>query len=362
MTLDELPTPCLVLDRPRLMANLARMSVAVRRTGAAFRPHLKTAKCIEIGRLATAGQAGGITVSTLAEAEAFARAGFRDIVYAVGITPAKLDRAAAMAGVLTLLTDDVPTAQRIAAHPAPLRALIEVDCGERRGGLPPDHPVLLAVADALGARCAGVLTHAGHSYAGVTRADMQAVAEAEIAAASEAAQLLRDHGHEAPIVSVGSSPTALAAEGVALVTEIRAGVYMFGDLFQAQIRTHEIEDIAVTVLASVIGINRTAGHALVDAGAIALSKDRSTQDRFDRGFGLVLDRAGQRLFPEAIVTRVYQEHGVVPLSEPLRGLRVGDRVRIAPNHTCLTAAQHDRYHVVDGGDQVVAVWHRINGW
>jgi len=143
---------------------------------------------------------------------------------------------------------------------------------------------------------------------------------------------------------------------------VRAGVYMFGDLFQAEIFTHAIEDIAVTVLTSVIG--RRPGKLLVDAGGLALSKDRSTEAvARDFGFGLVLDRMGQRTLGEAIVRRAYQEHGVVELdgARPV-ALAIGGRLRVAPNHTCMTAAAHDRYYVVDGGEEVVAVWPRVNGW
>jgi D-serine deaminase-like pyridoxal phosphate-dependent protein len=168
------------------------------------------------------------------------------------------------------------------------------------------------------------------------------------------------------IVSLGSSPTALHARSMAGVTEVRAGVYMFGDLFQAQLGTHAPEDIAVTVLASVIGRSAARNAVLLDAGALALSKDRSTERApRDYGFGLMLDREGRPAFGEAVVVRAHQEHGEVRRGDgtlPLDSLPVGTRVRVAPNHACLTAAAHDRYHVVDGGTEVVAVWDRVNGW
>jgi len=177
-----------------------------------------------------------------------------------------------------------------------------------------------------------------------------------------AAERLRAAGHVVPIVSMGSSPTALHARRLAGITEVRAGVYMFGDLFQAEIGTHGMDDIALTVLASVIG--RRPGQLLVDAGALALSKDRSTEAApKDYGFGLVLDLDGKPGHGDAIVRRAYQEHGVVE-SDPRcpLDLPIGAKLRIAPNHTCMTAAAHDRYHVVEGGDEVVAIWSRVNGW
>lgn len=368
MTLDDLPTPCLVLDRAVLRRNLATMAAAVsRHPGVTLRPHMKTAKSREVAALAAPGF-GPITVSTLAEAAYFAEAGWRDQILAVGITPRKLDAVAVLnaAGAdVKVLTDDVAAARAIASHSGRLRALIEVDVGEGRGGVPAEDDALPAIADALGTRLAGVLAHAGHSYQGRGEADMATVAEAERAGVVRAAARLRATGHAVPIVSLGSSPTALHARHLDGVTEVRAGVYMFGDLFQAQLGTHAMGDIALTVLASVIGRSAARNTVLLDAGALALSKDRSTQAApRDYGFGLLLDRDGRASFPGAIVARTHQEHGEVQSPDPLPfdRLPIGALVRVAPNHTCLTAAAHARYHVVDGGDEVVDVWDRVNGW
>ena len=365
MTLDDLPTPCLVLDRTILRRNIAGMATVLARHGVPLRPHMKTAKSIDVARLVLTGQ-GGITVSTLAEAEYFAAHGITDILYAVGITPAKLDQVALLnadGADIAVITDDPDMAGIIGAHPRPPRSLIEIDTGEARAGLVSADPMLPALAARLGPAFAGLLTHAGHSYAGRSAEEMARIAEAERAGIVAAAERLREAGHTVPIVSMGSSPTARAAADLAGITEIRAGVYMFGDLFQAGIGTHGIDDIAVTVLASVIG--RREGQILVDAGGLALSKDRSTEaGPRDWGFGLVLDREGRRAYGDTTVRRAYQEHGVI-LLDPAHAipLRVGERVRIAPNHTCMTAAAHDRYYVVDdGGAEVVAVWPRVNGW
>jgi D-serine deaminase-like pyridoxal phosphate-dependent protein len=365
MKLADLPTPCLVLDRGILLGNIGAMAHALARHGVPLRPHMKTAKSIEVARLAMAGQPGGITVSTLAEAEYFAGHGIADILYAVGITPQKLDQIAKLnaAGAdVIVLTDDFDMASAIAAHSKPPRTLIEIDTGEGRGGIAPDDDLLLEIAARLGSSLAGVMTHAGHSYAGRSIDDMVRIAEAERAGVVRAAERLRAAGQTVPIVSMGSSPTARHAESLAGVTEVRAGVYMFGDLFQAEIGTHSLDAIALTVLTSVIG--RRPGRLLVDAGGLALSKDRSTEAApQDYGFGLVLDQDGNRSHGDAIVRRAYQEHGVVELdpAHPL-DVPIGAKLRIAPNHTCMTAAAHDRYYVVEGGDEVLAIWSRVNGW
>jgi D-serine deaminase-like pyridoxal phosphate-dependent protein len=140
---------------------------------------------------------------------------------------------------------------------------------------------------------------------------------------------------------------------------------MFGDLFQAAIGSCTHDDMALTVLASVIGHRREQGLLLLDAGALALSKDLSTA-RTDQnaGLGLVWDLEGKPSFGHAIVERYYQEHGLAVCQGewPWDALPIDTRVRIAPNHACLTAAAHDRYHVVDGGVGVIDVWERCRGW
>jgi len=368
MRIADLPTPSLLLDLPKLRRNLAAMATAAARHGVSLRPHLKTAKSVEVARLVTEGQAGGITVSTLAEARAFAEAGFRDQIYAVGITPQKLDAVASLnarGADVKVITDDLDVAEAIAAHPGRLGALIEVDAGEHRGGIAPDDARLVAIAQRLGTRFAGLLAHAGHSYAGRSVAELAAIAEAERAGLVAAAARVRAAGLEVPIVSMGSSPTALHAERLEGITELRAGVYMFGDLLQCQIHTSALEHIAVSVLASVIGRRPEQNRLLLDAGALALSKDRSTEAApEDYGFGLVVDLEGRPSLGRAIIRRTWQEHAVVESDRPLpfERLPVGAKLRVLPNHACLTAAAYPAYHVLDGGDEVVAVWQRVNYW
>ena len=367
-TLHDLPTPCLLLDLGILKRNIATMAAAVaRHPGVALRPHMKTGKSAQIAELAAPGK-GPITVSTLAEARYFADHGFSDQIYAVGITPQKLDTVAALnaAGhAVKVITDDLDTARAIAAHPGKLEALIEVDVGEARAGVAPDSAELLQLAAILGARCAGVLSHSGHSYAGRSIAAMAEIAEVERQGILRAAARLREAGAAPRIVSAGASPTALHAATLDGITEMRAGVYMLGDLFQAGIGTHALQDIAVTVLASVTGRYPARGTVLVDAGALALSKDRSTEaGPQDWKFGRVLDLDGAPLAGGAVVARVHQEHGEIRATDgalPFDALPVGARLRIVPNHACLTAAAHERFIVLDEG-RIVAEWGRVNHW
>jgi len=222
MRLADLPTPALILDRGVLAANCAKMAQRAAALGVRLRPHLKTAKSAEAARIATAGQFGGITVSTLAEARYFAERGFRDLTYAVGIAPGKLDEIARLqaAGArLQLLTDDLAgvaaVAARAAAPGAQFDLLIEIESGGGRGGVLPESAALLeiggAIAAAPGLSLLGVLTHAGQSYLCRGAEAIAAVAEEERLAAVRAAERLRDAGLPCPVVSVGATTRAPGA-------------------------------------------------------------------------------------------------------------------------------------------------------
>ncbi len=378
MKLADLDTPALVLDRTKLAGNLARMSARAGDLGVALRPHLKTAKSADIARLAVAGRTGAITVSTLAEAEYFADHGFDDMIYAVGIVAPKLERVAALRrkGIrIAVITDSVEGTGMLAARAGELECdfevMIEIDTGGGRGGITASDPVLLGIAEIIGAserlRLDGVLSHAGQSYHCASVADIAAVAEEERAGVVTAANRLRQAGHPCPVVSVGSTPTAIHASHLDGVTEMRPGVYMFGDLYQVAIGSCRPEDLALSVLASVIGHKKQAGTLLIDAGAIALSQDRSMDETNPKsGFGGVRDFLGDEIVPDLNVAAVNQEHGFVSSASgaaiPWDRLPLGARVRVHPNHACMTAAQFDCYHVVDGDDEVIAVWPRCRGW
>lgn len=366
-TLDDLDTPCLVLERGRVAANAARLKAHLAGLGVPLRLHVKTAKCLEVTRLVLGEQKAPITVSTLKEAEQFFDAGYRDILYAVGFERRKLPRARALAArgaKLTLLVDSVEAARDISDFPV----LIEIDTdGHRAGVKPGDAAQLVAIAralDAAGSTPAGVMTHAGGSYSSASIEEIAAIADQERDGAVAAAQALRRGGFAAPVVSIGSTPTATYARNLAGVTEVRAGVFVFFDLVMAGIDVCRQDDIAVSVLATVIGHRADKGWTLIDAGWMATSRDRGTaKQRVDQGYGVVCDIDG-RPIADLVVTDANQEHGIVASrgggSSP--ELPVGTRLRILPNHACATGAQHESYNVVDGGREVAAVWQRFSGW
>lgn len=376
-TLTDFETPFLALDADIVAANCVRMRQQIAARGAQLRPHVKTAKCLEVALLAGGGAVGPITVSTLKEAEQFASHGFHDILYAVGITPNKLDHAVRLikAGVdLKLVTDNVAAAEAVSAASAKacvaLPTLIEIDCdGHRSGVKPDDQSQLKAISEALNAGqplLAGVMTHAGASYDCKSVAEIEAMAEQERAGITRAAELLRYAGFACNIVSLGSTPTATFGKRLDGVTEVRAGVYVFFDLVMAGLNVCATADIAASVVTTVIGHQLDRGWVITDAGWMAMSRDRGTANQaIDQGYGVVCNAAGEPI-KDMIVSSANQEHGIVSRRDggPINAVDypLGMTLRVLPNHACATAAQYDDYKIVRGGQRVLAVWPRFRGW
>ena len=391
--LTGLQTPAAVVDEARMNRNIARMQEHMNRLGVRFRPHVKTAKSLPVARRQLDAGASGITVSTLKEAEQFFAAGVTDILYAVGIAPNKYGAALALRRrgcELKLLTDSADIAGSLVAngreHDHCFDLVIEVDSDGHRAGVEPDDPRLLEIATLLredgrgeagaqghgergGARLAGVMTHAGASYELHTDEALARMAEQERSRCVAAARRLREAGHACEIVSVGSTPTALAARSLEGVTEVRAGVYVFFDLVMANVGVCGVDDIALSVLTSVIGHQREKGWAIVDAGWMAMSRDRGTQGQGeDFGYGQVCDLAGKPI-AGLTMSGANQEHGIVSFRDGPAGgsgdivtlLPAGTLLRILPNHACATAAQFGEYQVVDSAGGI-GVWPRFGGW
>ena len=378
MQLEMLETPCLLLDPELVRRNVLRLRTRMDGLGVALRPHLKTAKSIDAARLALESPDAPATVSTLAEAAYFAGHGLRDLLYAVGVSPAKLPQIVAIrreTGTnLTIILDNKEQAEAVAAIAREtgekLPVLLEIDVDGHRSGIQPDEfellPVLAKILADGGAIPAGVMSHSGASYSLTEEDAIAEAAEEERVAAVRAATILRENGYAAPIVSVGATPTAHAARSLEGVTEMRAGVFMFFDLVQAGVGVCGVDDIAVSVLATVIGRQERKGWIIVDAGWMAMSRDRGTaSQKIDHGYGMVCDLAG-RPYPDLIMIQANQEHGVIALrpgaSGSLPDLPVGVRVRVLPNHACATSAQHAAYQVLGDKGAISAVWPRMRGW
>ena len=385
MQIHDIDTPAALLDERLMQHNIERMQSRISALGARLRPHVKTAKCLPVAQRQLAAGAQGITVSTLKEAEVFFDAGIKDILYAVCIAPPKLAAVQALRErgcALTIVVDSVAAAQAVVTqgrtqgrphgrdHGHRFDVMIEIDTDGHRAGILPQSDLLLQVGRTLhegGAVLKGVMTHAGASYKCRTPEALQAMAEQERSRCVQAAERLRAAGLPCPEVSVGSTPTALSARHLQGVTEVRAGVYVFQDLVMHGVGVCRLNEIALSVLGTVIGHQLDKGWVLIDAGWMAMSRDRGTHDHpVDHGYGAVCDESGA-LIDGLIMSSANQEHGILSWrdgradSALAERWPVGTRLRVLPNHACATAAQFPAYAVLtaDGG---VQTWPRFYGW
>jgi D-serine deaminase-like pyridoxal phosphate-dependent protein len=347
LTTEALSTPAVIVDLDVLERNVSRMAARAREASVRLRPHAKTHKCPQIASLQRAAGAWGLALAKVGEAEAFVESGFDDIFLAyptVGADKARrllalADRARLAVGV------DSEEGARSLAEPfrtsgRTLDVLVKVDVGYGRVGVPPERAAELArgVAEIRGLRLRGVFTHAGHGYLAETKDGVDEIARLEGERLIEAAERIRDAGIPVEEVSVGSTPTAARAMRVPGVTECRPGNYVFHDASQVELGTCTLEDCALTVLATVVSVP-AADRAVVDAGSKTVSSD-PLRPR-PGGHGRILGRASR-------LEKLSEEHGVIAVA-PGETFRVGERVRILPNHACVVANLHDSLIGLSGG-------------
>ena len=374
--LEELDTPCLILDKSLLEKNCFKARKKCLELNTILRPHVKTPKSIEIAKIALDNQEGPITVSTLNEAEYFASAGFKDILYAVCIIPKKLKRLNFIqqkySCMIRMVIDSVFVAQEILnyskLHNANFEILIEIDCGEGRSGLFHQDQKIREISRVFveydQTNLIGVLTHAGHSYSTKDKNEILSISNIERAEALASIKNFSNFNKMSPVISVGSTPTMFLASNLDGISEIRAGIYMFWDLAQASRGICKIEEIAISVLASVIGHNHQRKRIIIDAGSLALSKDVSANNFMkEAGYGLVCNPDTGIPFDGLNVSEVHQEHGSIDLEtiDWFENFPIGSLVRILPNHACLTCAAHEKYNVLEN-ELITESWSRTNGW
>lgn len=347
-TLDELPTPALLFDLDALEANLATMQERADGLGVRLRPHLKTHKCVEVGRMQREAGARGVTVATLEEARVFADHGFDDLLWAFPVILSRLDEVVELAQRVELgvAVDSAEAVRALEGTGRPLSVWLEIDCGYGRSGVPYGDDEVLELArrieetDRL--RLAGCFTHAGHAYHAETPARIREIAEEERTAMVSAGDRLRAGGVEPGTLSVGSTPGMSLAARLDGVDEARPGNYALYDYTQLRLGSCTLERCAATVLTSVVSSRPAAGRSIADCGALVLSKDLGPDDppHFGRLFAS-LD--GGALDPEARVVSVSQEHGTISATMP-----VGTKLRVLPNHSCLTVASFDHAWAIRG--------------
>lgn len=344
----DLATPCLLVDVDVLDANIEQMAALARDRKVELRPHVKTHKSPAIAERQQAAGASGLTVATVAEAEVFAAAGFTDlfVAYPLWVDPVKGRRLRALTETvaLTIGVDSPESAHALAAQlgddARQIRVLVEVDSGHRRSGVAPEHAGVVAdIVAHSGLVVAGVFTFPGHGYSPGIRAD---VADEEAAALATAATSLRDVGIRPEVVSGGSTPT-VADVAAGSMTEMRPGVYVFGDAQQWELGSTTPDRIALTCLGTVV--SHAGGRVVLDAGSKALGADRAS---WATGYGRLLDH------PDARIVLLSEHHAVVEWDgSPLPEL--GSRVRVVPNHVCNAVNLSDWFTVVSSGE-IVDTW------
>jgi len=374
MKVADLATPCAVVDLERLERNTTRMARRASQLGVRLRPHVKTHKCAEVAKLQVRGHFGGLTVSSLAEARACAAGGFTDLTWAVPVTHDRLPEAADLAagGVRLGLLVDHPDSLEVVIDVATRRGVffpvwLKINSGGDRAGLEPDDRRLAKLAKramtAAAVKLAGLLTHAGQAYGGRSPDEVRVIAEHERATMVECSAALRGAGVDIAEVSIGSTPAMTVVDDLKGITEVRPGNYVFFDVTQMALGSCSVDDVAFSVMTSVVGCYPGRSELVLNAGALALSKDPGPLHLDpDCGFGLPVSLEG-RVIDGLTVVGLSQEHGVVRVAPDLEtaAFPVGSKMRILPNHSCLSAACFDRYHVVRG-DRVVDLWRPASGW
>lgn len=343
----EPSTPYLHVDRTRLDANIRRVAAAALEAGVALRPHAKTHKSVEIARTQLAAGAVGLTVATVREAEAFAAAGIDDLFIALPLWPdaarATCLRELATTTKLRLTVDSAEGARHLAAALGgePASVVVELDSGHHRTGVTPDGAAEVAIAAReAGLEVVGVFTFPGHSYGPDVR---RQAADDERHTLTTAAAALREAGFEPEVVSGGSTPSlAGALDAPGSVTELRPGVYVFGDAQQWELGTTAPEDIALTCRSTVI--SHAHGRVVLDAGSKALGADRAP---YATGFGRVLDD------PDARIVLLSEHHAAV---ETDRAYPLGAVVDVVPNHVCNAVNLAEVLHTSDGSGGSHEVW------
>jgi D-serine deaminase-like pyridoxal phosphate-dependent protein len=328
--LTSLDTPVAVVDLERLERNLERWQAHCDAVGLLNRPHVKTHRSLEIARRQLALGAAGITCQKLGEAEVMADAGITDILVPYNIVgDEKLERLGTLArrAAVTVSVDDealLDGLARAARGAGELGVLVDCDTGLGRTGVAtPERAVLLAgaVARREGLRFAGFLTYPAP--------------DAALPFLRAAVALAGSAGLAADVVSAGGTPAMWASGALRpTVTEYRAGTYAFHDRATVAAGAAVLDDVALTVHATVVSAP-AAGRAVLDAGSKTLSSDPGPAP----GHGTILEA------PRSIVERLSEEHAVVAL-DPAETLELGQRVRIVPNHACV---------VVNLADELVAL-------
>jgi D-serine deaminase-like pyridoxal phosphate-dependent protein len=355
MHVTDLETPVLVVDLDILDANIAEMATYSAAHGLKLRPHIKTHKIPEIARMQIRSGASGITVAKLGEAEVMARAGIDDILIAYPVVgEAKLARLTKLAGSMRVAvsTDSLEVAEGIsrAAKTAGVRVriLAEFDAGFRRCGVQTvDELVSLAqgMTRLPNLEFAGLMFYPGHVRTGAQ--EQIPVLKGIDSQLFEAQEKLYRSGIQVATVSGGSTPTAFQSHLMKTLTEIRPGTYVYNDMNTVRLGTTALLHCALAIHVTVVS-TAVKGRAVIDGGSKTFSSDpcRSVDGA---GYGYCIEH------PEVVMEGLTEEHGHLKLADPAPRIKIGDRLRIVPNHVCVAVNLHNEVCCARGGE-VVGSW------
>jgi D-serine deaminase-like pyridoxal phosphate-dependent protein len=374
--LSDLPTPQVLIDRARVMRNIARVQALADGAAVRLRPHAKTHKSPVIARWQIERGAAGICCAKVGEAAVFVDAGVTDIRLPYPVNPANAARLLALMdrAAISIIVDhlDVARGWSDAMHGAgrTLDVLVKVDVGFHRCGIDPSGDALgfvQAIASLPGIRLRGLLSHAGHGYHAASDDELAAVARQEC----EILVGLRDRAARSGIaldeLSVGATPTLRFSAGLSGLTELRPGNYVYFDRTQVALGAASLDDCALTVLATVVS-RPAADRVILDCGSKTLTNDlarglsrrSSVADRAKAdiaqpsGYGAVLAGNGEspRTVDDALtIERLSEEHATVRVAGGT-ALKPGDRVRVVPNHSCVVSNLVDVVRLVENDDVI----------
>jgi D-serine deaminase-like pyridoxal phosphate-dependent protein len=350
-----------LVEQPRVLANIDRMQEAADRRGIRMRPHAKTHKSPIVARWQIDRGAIGICCAKLGEAEVFAATGFTDIRLPYPINPANATRVIALLERtrLSFIVDHPDVARgwsdAMTRAGRTVDVLVKVDVGFHRCGIDPDPRTavefIAAVATLPGLSLKGLLSHAGQAYHASSEADLQSMAEAEAGTLQSLASLARERGVQIDELSAGATPTARFSLQQDWLTEYRAGNYVYFDRTQVGLGAASLSDCALTVLATVVS-RPSADRVVLDCGSKALAADVARGFSPLPGHGAILREVAMTAASEAdenlLVERLSEEHATVRALSGTTSLQPGQRVRLVPNHSCVVSNLVDEAWLTEG--------------
>jgi D-serine deaminase-like pyridoxal phosphate-dependent protein len=354
----DLRTPSVLIDKTRLEQNVDRMQAAATARGVRLRPHAKTHKSPDLARVQIARGAIGICCAKLGEAEVFAAAGIDDIRLPYPINPANVDRVLKLLDLtrLSFIVDDADVARSwsglMRVNQREVDVLVKVDVGFHRCGIDPDSrgaaELVARVADLPGLRFLGLLSHAGHAYGAGSESEISAIAASEARTLTQLADDVARLGPRVEEISVGATPTARFSLRQDGITELRPGNYIYFDRTQVALGAAAWDDCALTVLARVVS-KPSADRIILDCGSKTLSTDQARGFVNCPGFGVVFaDLATPRPDEGLLIERLSEEHATVRVLGGGRNVKIGDLVRVLPNHACVVSNLVDSVWLVNG--------------